>query len=163
MLLGKIKCRIEVAILVFKFQMIPNILNEPELKLNSTISEILDKIPKLLEKFPIVFVSQENDHPDISEKKERFVAWMLHRLLQIKMTSANQAVVEDQKIDGIIVQIFDLISQDPLMFRLMYDKYMDFIESKSSTNTKFVMDTISLNVLVSRFSGSIRSPVSKSG
>lgn len=110
--------------------MFPDILNEPELKLNSKISDFLEKIPKILEKFPAVFLSQENDHPDISEKKERFVAWMVHRLLQIKMASLNQDVAEDQEIDGIIVHIFELISQDPLMFRLIYDIYMDFIESK---------------------------------
>ena len=110
--------------------MFPDILNEPELKLNSKISDFLEKIPKILEKFPAVFLSQENDHPDISEKKERFVAWMLHRLLQIKMASFNQDVAEDQEIDGIIVHVFELISQDPLMFRLIYDIYMDFIESK---------------------------------
>ena len=111
--------------------MFPDILNEPELKLNSKISDFLEKIPKILEKFPAVFLSQENDHPDISEKKERFVAWMVHRLLQIKKASLNQDVAEDQEIDGIIVHIFELISQDPLMFRLIYDIYMDFIESKS--------------------------------
>ena len=110
--------------------MFPDILNEPELKLNSKISGFLEKIPKILEKFPAVFLSQENDQPEISEKRERFVAWMLHRLLQIKMASFNQDVAEDQEIDGIIVHIFELISQDPLMFRLIYDIYMDFIESK---------------------------------
>ena len=115
--------------------MFPDILNEPELKLNSKISGFLEKIPKILEKFPAVFLSQENDQPEISEKRERFVAWMLHRLLQIKMASLlnhEQDSAEDQKIDGIIVHIFELISQDPMMFRLIYDIYMDFIESKLS-------------------------------
>ena len=95
------------------------ILNSSDIS-NPTLSKFLKKAPFYLEKIPQAFLSQEEDSAETLLKKKRFIMWLIHRLLLLKLETLSQNNhVEGGKIDDIIID--DMMTRSETMLELVLD------------------------------------------